>query len=125
MGILSLSLLLQKSNTGLNLAMQATVHWAKLIDHRLKDHRRLNKPYFIQPPANLPQTVYRQRALCFLGLCVSMAALLHTTSHPPPVPRKTGLLWQPVFVLQAIYMDAWWFIFALHKQGSMYVSLGF
>lgn len=56
-------------NSALNLTIQATVHSARPTDHRFRDHQRLNKPYFIQPPANLPQTVYSQWAL-LSGVCL-------------------------------------------------------
>ncbi|KAM7396987.1 hypothetical protein PAMP_019986 [Pampus punctatissimus] len=56
-------------NTALNLTIQDAVHSARPTGHRVRDHRRLNKPYFIQPPANLPQTVYSQWAL-LSGVCL-------------------------------------------------------
>lgn len=41
----------------LNLTIQATIHSTRPSNQRVRDHRCLNKSYFIQPPANLPQTV--------------------------------------------------------------------
>ncbi|KAK5901945.1 hypothetical protein CesoFtcFv8_007254 [Champsocephalus esox] len=57
------------NHSALDLTIQAIVHSAGPDDHRFRDHRRLNKTYFIQPPANLPQTVYSQCAL-LSGVCL-------------------------------------------------------
>lgn len=53
----------------LNLTIQATIHPVRPNDHIFRDHRCLNKPYFIQSPANLPQTVYSRRTL-LSGVCL-------------------------------------------------------
>ena len=68
-------------NSALNSTVQATVRSAS--DRRFRDHRRLNRPCFIQPAANLPQTVYSQRAL-LSGVCLwqpDSVPHLHVQSH--------------------------------------------
>ncbi len=135
-------------NSALNLTIQATVHSARPSDHKFKDHRRLNKPYFIQSPANLPQTVYSQRAL-LSGVCLwqpdsmphlpvqsherlessdsssqhtglsrsafSPAAVSWTTSGDERLPE--------CLACRRFTRTRGWFILALHKQASVYISL--
>lgn len=135
-------------NSALNLTIQATVHSARPSDHRFRDHRRLNKPYFIQPPANLPQTVYSQRAL-LSGVCLwqpNSMPHLSVQSHErlessDSSSQHTGLsrsAFSPAAVSWTTSGDKrlpeclacrrftrtrGWFILALHKQASVYISL--
>ncbi len=118
------------------------------VTKRFRDHRHSNKPYFIQPPANLPQTVYSQRAL-HSGVCLwqpdsvphllirsherlassdsssqhtdlcrsafSLAAVSWTTSGDKRLPE--------CLACRRFTRTQGWFILALHKQASVYISL--
>lgn len=136
-------------NSALNLTIQATVHtslWPHA--HRFWDHRRSNKPYFIQPSANLPQTVYSQWAL-LSGVCLwqpdsmphlsiqsherlassdssSQHTALSRSAFSPAVVSWTtsGDKRLPECLACRRFTWTWgWFILALHKQGSVYISL--
>lgn len=135
-------------NSALNLTIQATVHSARPNDHRFRDHRRLNKPYFIQPPANLPQTVYSQRAL-LSGVCLwqpdamphlpvqshERLASSDSSSQHTALSRSafspTAVSWTtsgdkrlPECLACRRFTRTWgWFILALHTQASVYISL--
>lgn len=137
-----------RCNSALNLTIQATVHSARPSDHRLRDHRRLNKPYFIQPPANLPQTVYSQRAL-LSGVCLwqpdsmphlpvqsherlassdssSQHTALSRSAFSPAAASWTtsGDKRLPeCLACRRFTRTRGWFILASHKQASVYISL--
>jgi len=66
-------------NSALNLTIVATDHSVRHRDYPFRDHRRLNKIYFIRSSANLPQTVYSQWTL-LSGVCLWQ---LDSTPHLP------------------------------------------
>lgn len=135
------------SNSSQNLTIQATVHWARPSDHRLRDHRRLNKPYFTSflPTSHKQFTVY---GLCSLEFVCGNPTPCHISPSramkdwPPDSSSQHTALSRSAFSPAAV---SWttsgdkrlpeclacrrftrtqgWFILALHKQASVYISL--
>lgn len=135
------------SNISQTLTIQATVHSARPSDHRFKDHRCLNKPYFTSflPTSHKQLKVY---GLCSLEFVYGNLTPCHISPSramkdwPPDSSSQHTALSRSAFSPAAV---SWttsgdkrlpeclacrrftrtqgWFILALHKQSSVYISL--
>lgn len=137
----------RNSHSSKNLTIQATVYSARLSDHRFRDHRRLNKPYFTSflPTSHKQFTV---NGLCSLEFVYGNPTPCHISPSramkdwPPDSSSQHTALSRSAFSPAAV---SWttsgdkrlpeclacrrftrtqgWFILALHKQPSVYIWL--